>query len=496
MPLLCIMQVYFVAFATFWLSFRNKSMSHAFSLAVPEPRLWLASGCTESPTGPFGTCLCSIRGRKAVKRLKSLGTSPEVAWCLYDWANSSFVTTITAAVLPVYFARVVCGEADVHWSLLGRQLTSGATSLWGYAMALAALLVAVLSPLFGAAADAGGRRKLLTGLLTGLGVASAALLAFFGSGDVWPVLLLLVTGQIGFAGSNVFYNSLLLSAASPERRDVVSAKGFAFGYLGGGILLALNLLLIANPGILGLQTADQATRVAFASVAVWWALFSIPLFLFVPEGPSGSARSIGQALREGLSTLAATLRNLSGHDNAFRFLLSYLLYNDGIQTVIIMATIFGKSELGLDDGDLIGALLLTQGIGVPASVAYGRLAQRFGARRMLFAGITGYLAIVLYAYRMQTATEFWVLAGAVGLLQGGVQAVSRSYFAGMIPRRLSAEYFGFFSISTRFASIFGPLIFALIADITDSARGSILALAVFFLAGGALLSTVREERKR
>jgi UMF1 family MFS transporter len=418
-----------------------------------------------------------------------------VAWCLYDWANSAFVTTITAAVLPVYFARVVCEQADVRWSFLGRVLTSGPTSLWGYAMALAALLVAVLSPLFGAAADASGKRKLFTALLTGLGVSAAALLALTGPGDVWPVLLLLVAGQIGFAGSNVFYNSLLLSAVSPERRDLVSARGFAFGYLGGGILLALNLLVIGRPEILGLETADQATRAAFVSVAVWWALFSVPLFLFVPEGPSGSAGSMRQALREGLSSLRRTLRNISAHADPFRFLLSYLLYNDGIQTVIIMATIFGKSELGLGDGDLIGALLLTQGIGVPASMAYGRLAQRFGARRMLFVGIAGYLGIVLYAYRMQTAAEFWVLAGVVGLLQGGVQAVSRSFFARMIPEGLSAEYFGFFSISTRFASVFGPLIFALIADITGSARGSILALAIFFVAGGSLLGMVREGRK-
>ena len=419
----------------------------------------------------------------------------EWAWCLYDWANSSFVTTITAAVLPVYFADVVCGTDTVTWNLLGRGMESTATSLWGYAMALAAAVVAVLSPLFGAAADASRSRKRLTGLLTAVGVASAGLLSLTGEGDIWPVLGLLVAGQIGFAGSNVFYNSLLMSAAPPERRDLVSARGFAMGYLGGGLLLALNLLMIRRPGMFGMVDAGQGTRMSFLSVAVWWGLFSLPLFLRVPEGRGGSAKGLGTALREGLSRLAGTFGHIGAHRDAFRFLLAYLLYNDGVQTVIMMATVFGKAELGLGTGHLIGALLMTQAIGVPASLAYGSLATRFGAKRMIGVGIAGYLAIILYAFRMEAAWEFWVLAGAVGLFQGGIQAVSRSYFSTMVPEGMNAEYFGFFSISTRFASIFGPLLFALVRDLTGSARGSILSLAVLFLAGGGLLATVgRGER--
>jgi UMF1 family MFS transporter len=417
----------------------------------------------------------------------------EWAWCLYDWANSAFVTTVTAAVLPVYFAEVVCGSQTVGWSLFGRGMESTATSLWGYSMALAAAVVALLSPLFGAAADASGSRKRLTGLLTAVGVASAGLLSLTGEGDIWPVLGLLVAGQIGFAGSNVFYNSLLMSAARPDRRDLVSARGFAMGYLGGGLLLALNLLMIRKPGMLGIPDAGTGTRLSFLSVAVWWGLFSLPLFLRVPEGRSGSVKGLGRAVRDGVRRLASTFRNLSDHGNAFRFLISYLLYNDGIQTVIMMATVFGKAELGLGAGHLIGALLLTQAIGVPASLAYGSLASRLGAKRMIAVGIAGYLAIVLYAFRMQEAWEFWVLAGAVGLFQGGIQAVSRSFFSTMVPEGMNAEYFGFFSISTRFASIFGPLLFALVRDLTGSARGSILSLAVLFLAGGALLATVKRE---
>jgi UMF1 family MFS transporter len=422
--------------------------------------------------------------------------SPSTAWCVYDWANSAFVTTVVATVLPVYFAEVVCGGQPVSWSFLGRSVTSEAPSLWGYAMALAAFLVAVSSPLFGAAADAGGRRKQFLGVLTGLGILATALLFTTGAGDVWTVLGILVIGQIGFAGANVFYNSLLVSAAPPGKRDIVSSRGFAYGYLGGGILLAINLFMIKSPGTFGFADSGVATRAVFLTVAGWWALFSIPLFRFVPEGKSGSAASFGESFRSGMKTLAFTFRNLRAQRNIFRFLVSWLLYNDGVQTVIIMATIFGKAELGIDTGHLIGALLLTQAVGVPGSVFFGRLAQKFGAKRMLLVGIAAYTVIILFAFRMQTATEFYILAGVVGLFQGGVQAVSRSFYASMIPPDKSAEYFGFFSISTRFASIFGPLIFALIGDLTGNIRLSILALVLIFLAGGWVLRGVREGESR
>ncbi len=419
--------------------------------------------------------------------------TPSTAWCIYDWANSAFVTTVVATVLPIYFAEVICGGQPVSWNFLGHSFSSGAPSLWGYAMALAALLVAVSSPVFGAVADAGGRRKQFLGVLTGIGVLASVLLYTTGAGDVWPVLGILVIGQIGFAGSNVFYNSLLVSVAPPEKRDVVSSRGFAFGYLGGGLLLALNLFMIKSPGTFGFPDSGMATRTVFLTVAVWWALFSIPLFRFVPEGVSGNAKSFPHAFRSGLRTLAGTFRNLSRQKNILRFLVAWLLYNDGIQTVIIMAAIFGKVELGIDTGHLIGALLLTQAVGVPGSILFGRMAGRLGAKRMLLTGIVAYIVIILFAFRMQTTMEFYVLAGVVGLFQGGIQAVSRSFYASMIPSDMNAEYFGFFSVSTRFASIFGPLIFAVIGDLTGSIRLSILSLALIFLAGGWVLRGVREK---
>lgn len=393
-------------------------------------------------------------------------------------------------MLPVYFAETVCGEGAVDWSILGIGISSNATSLWGYAMAAAALIVALLAPVMGAAADSGGRRKQFLGVMTFIGVAAAGLLSLTGEGDIWPVLGLLVMGQVGFAGANVFYNSLLVSTVEPARRELVSARGYAFGYLGGGILLALNLLMLRKPELLGIPDPSVSIRLVFLSVAAWWALFSLPLFLRVPEGLSGSATTLMGSIRTGFSTLSGTFRHMRSRRNIFRFLLAFLLYNDGVQTVIMMATVYGKAELGLSSGHLIGALLLTQLLGVPGSLLYGRLAGRFGARRMIFVGIGGYICIVAYAFWMKSSIDFWILAGAVALFMGGIQAVSRGYFSRMIPRGMNAEYFGFFSISQRFASIFGPLMFAAVNDLTGSSRLSILSLLILFIAGAAVLRGV------
>lgn len=419
-------------------------------------------------------------------------TREEKAWCLYDWANSSFVTTIIATVLPIFFVGVVCNSGPVTIQLPGFDFTSNSQSLWGYAMSLAALIVAIGAPLFGAVADAGGRRKLFLGILTALGVISSALLFFSGPGLVGFTLTFVILGQIGFAGANVFYNSLLVLVTPPERRDIVSSRGFAMGYLGGGLLLALNLLMIKQPGLLGIPQGTLAVKLSFLSVAFWWAGFSIPFFKKVPEGLAPADSDFRRSFRNGLTSIATTFKSLRAHRNVFKFLVSFLLYNDGIQTIIMMATVFGKAELGLGSGHLIGALLLTQFIGFPGSILYGRLAAKVGPKRSLLIGIAGYLAIVLYAWRMTESWQFWILAGAVGLLQGGVQAISRSFYSVLIPQEHASEYFGFFSISSKFASILGPLIFALIGDVTGSARNSILSISVFFVAGGVMLLFVKD----
>ena len=396
-----------------------------------------------------------------------------------------------AAVLPVYFVETICAGSTVNWSFLGISVSSNATSLWGYAMAIAAFLVALTAPVLGAAADAGGRRKQFLGIMTVTGVVAAGLLSLTGPGDIWPVLGLLIVGQIGFAGANVFYNSLLVSTVPPGRRELISSRGYAFGYLGGGILLAVNLLMIRKPSLFGFTETSTALKFVFLSVAAWWTLFSIPLFLRVPEGSSGGEKTLFGSIARGFSTLLSTFHHIRARKNIFRFLLAFLLYNDGVQTVIMMATVYGKAELGLGSGHLIGALLMTQAIGVPGSLIYGWMAKRFGSKKMLFAGIAGYIVIIFYAFWMRKAIDFWILAGMVGLFMGGLQAVSRGFYSRLIPEGMNAEYFGFFSISQRFASIFGPLMFALINDLTGSSRLSILSLLVLFVAGGLVLKTVR-----
>lgn len=424
--------------------------------------------------------------------MKTTYTPAEKAWCLYDWANSAFVTTIVAAVLPVFFVGVVAGSGTVSVQLPGFLFTSNSQSLWGYAMSLAALLVALGAPVFGAVADAGGKRKLFLGIMTTVGVIASALLFFSGPGLVGFTLAMVILGQIGFAGANVFYNSLLVYVTPPARRDLISTRGFAVGYLGGGLLLALNLLMIKQPGLFGIPPGTMAVKLSFLTVALWWALFSIPLFRKVPEGSASSNSDFKHSFRTGIKSLATTFRSIQQHKQAFRFLISFLLYNDGIQTIIIMATVFGKAELGLESSHLIGALLLTQFIGFPASILYGKLAAKLGSKKALLAGIAGYLAVIVYAWKMTETWQFWILAAAVGLLQGGVQAISRSFYSVLIPQEHASEYFGFFSISSRFASILGPLMFAVIGDVTGSTRNSIISISVFFIAGGIVLLTVKD----
>jgi UMF1 family MFS transporter len=421
-------------------------------------------------------------------------SSAEKAWCLYDWANSSFVTTIVAAVLPVFFAGVVCATDPVAVNFIGFSFTSSSQSLWGYAMSFAALLVAIGAPVFGAVADAGGKRKLFLGIMTAVGVVASGLLFFSGPGLIEFTLAMVIIGQVGFAGADVFYNSLLVYVTSPSRRDKVSSRGYATGYLGGGILLALNLLMIKQPGFFGIPDGNMAVKLSFLSVSIWWAVFSIPLFKRVPQGSNSSVTDFKESFKQGIKSLSATFRNIKQHRNALRFLLSFLLYNDGIQTIIMMAAIFGKAELGLSSSHLIGALLLTQFIGAPGSILYGKMTEKTGSKNALLIGIAGYIAIIMYAWKMTQAWQFWVVAATVGLLQGGVQAISRSFYSRLLPAEKASEYFGFFSISSRFASILGPLMFAVVGDVTGSTRNSIIAISAFFVAGGLMLLTVRDVK--
>ena len=417
-----------------------------------------------------------------------LGRPDLRAWAMYDWANSAVQTTIIAAVFPIYYRRVAAaGQSEAL-----------AMSRFAWATTLAILIVAIAAPLLGAIADYSAMKKKLLAVFMAIGAAAAAAMFWITTGDWQLALTLFVIVNVGVAGSIVFYESLLPHLVPHEALDRVSSAGYALGYLGGGLLLAFNLLMIQRPALFGIPDAGMATRLALASVAVWWVLFSIPLFRRVPEPRvrlERDERPGANALLTGARRLLETLRALRRYREAFVMLLAFLLYNDGIQTVIRMATIYGAG-IGLPESAMIGALLMTQFVGVPCAFAFGAIAGRVGAKAAIMGGLAVYLVITVLGYFMTTAWQFFVLAGLVGMVQGGTQALSRSLFASMIPRHRSSEFFAFFSVFERYAGVLGPAIFAVVVESTGSGRSAILAIAVFFVSGAAVLTQVDPEAGR
>jgi MFS transporter, UMF1 family len=414
---------------------------------------------------------------------------PELrAWAMYDWAVSSVQTSIMVAIFPVYFITVA-----------GAGLPDGqATQMVAMANSVAMAIIAVISPLLGALADFTATRKRFLGLFMGLGAAGVACMWFVQEGDAWLGFWLFVLALAGSSGSMVFYESLLPHVAREEEVDQVSTAGYALGYVGGGSLLALHLAVIMRPEMFGLAGGTVPARLVLASVAVWWLFFSIPIFRRVPEPPrrlEADEERGANPLRIAFTRLKETLTELRGYKHAFLMLLAFLIYNDGIQTIIKMATAYG-TELGIDQGALIGAVLIVQFAGIPFTFLFGMLAGRIGAKRSIFVGLTIYMGISILGYFMQTATHFFILAGLVGMVQGGTQALSRSLFASMVPPHKSGEFFGFFSIFEKFAGVFGPLFFALAIAFTGSSRGAILSVIAFFLIGGFVLLFVDVDEGR
>ncbi|MEO5820850.1 MAG: MFS transporter [Vicinamibacteraceae bacterium] len=405
---------------------------------------------------------------------------PELrAWAWYDWANSAFMTTVVAAVFPIYYAKVAAdGVPDAT-----------ATFRFGIATTIALTATAVLSPILGALADATGRKKRLLAVFAGIGIVATAGLGLVGRGDWMLALGLFMLGNIGIYGSMTFYDALLPHIARPEELDRVSSAGYALGYLGGGVLLAINLAWIQRPAWFGFPDAGTATRAAFVSVAVWWAVFSVPILRRVPEPPVDPATAADASIGAAIRRLANTLRELRRYRHAFTMLVAFMLYNDGIGTIIRMATLYG-TQVGIDQGSLIGALLLVQFIGVPAAFLFGAVAAKIGAKPAILGSLVLYTVISVLAFRMTTARDFMVLAALVGLVQGGSQALSRSVFASLIPKDRTAEFFGFFAVFEKFAGVFGPLLFSAAVALTHSNRAAILSVILFFVAGGALLVTV------
>ncbi|HXG52475.1 MAG TPA: MFS transporter [candidate division Zixibacteria bacterium] len=410
------------------------------------------------------------------------------AWAMYDWANSAFAVVVLTAVFPVYYRTLVLNAGGSP---------ADATAYWAYTTSVSLLAVAAVGPLLGAVADLANRRKRFLGAAVLLGVSGTASLAFLGPNGFLLGSLAFALGNTGFAAGNIFYEALLPHVARREDTDRVSARGYALGYLGGGLLLALNALWLARPTWFWMPDRDFALRVCFASVAVWWLVFAWPLFRNVtePSARSDQGRSISRLMIGGIQRLAGTLRQIRRYRQAGLFLVAFWTYNDGIGTIIKLAAAYGD-EIGVPHDRMLIALILTQLIGFPSTLAFGSLALRLGAKRAIFAGLAVYTLITVAGFFMTSAFHFYVLAIAVGLVQGGTQALSRSLFASMVPKLQSAEFFGFFSTGEKLAGIVGPAVFGMIGQLTGSSRWGILSVAALFVAGAALLARVDVEAGR
>ena len=408
---------------------------------------------------------------------------PELrAWAMYDWANSGFVTTIMVAVFPVYYASTAAkGLAP-----------SDITYKFSLATTIALTITALTAPVLGAVADYAAMKKRLLLIFQVIGVVATAAMVFIYTGDWMLALVLFVVANIGVAGAFTFYDSLLPHVAAPDELDRVSSAGYALGYLGGGLLLAINMLWIAKPQWFGMADAGVAARMSFLSVAVWWAVFSIPLFRQVPEPKAKAGPDRPRGLRligVGFRQLGGTLKELSRFKHALLLLVAFLIYNDGINTIIRMATVYG-SEIGIPDKHMILAVLMIQFVGGPFAFFFGRLAGWIGAKRAVFLALAVYTCISILGYYMRTTWQFYLLGFLVGTVQGGSQALSRSLFASMIPRQKSSEFFAFWGVFEKFAGIIGPAAFAFAISRTGSSQVAILSVILFFAVGAILLTFV------
>lgn len=409
-----------------------------------------------------------------------LARRPVVAWALYDWANSAFATTIMAGFFPVFFKQYWSAGAEVAVS----------TFRLGVANGVASFLIAILAPFLGAIADRGGVRMRLLTLFTVLGVAMSGGLYFVGRGEWELAVLLYALASVGFAGGIVFYDALLLDVAEGAELDLVSAYGYALGYVGGGLLFAVNVWMTLSPATFGLADAAAAVRVSFLTVALWWAVFSLPVLLFVREHKPARPPRFTTAARAALRELADTARSISRYRPLVWFLLAYWLYIDGVNTVIKMAVDYGMS-LGFPQQSLIAALLITQFVAFPAALAFGWLGGRIGARNGILLAIAVYAGATVGAYFLSSTTHFYALAVVIGLVQGGIQSLSRSYFGSLVPPGKNAEFFGFYNMMGKFAAVLGPLLVGVTTLVTGDPRAGIVSLLVLFVGGALLLVKAR-----
>ncbi len=405
---------------------------------------------------------------------------PVIGWAFYDWANSAFATTVMVVFFPVFFKQYWSTDVSAQESTFWLGITNGGASF----------LLAVMAPFLGTLGDRGGSRVRFLFLFTALGVLTTAALSIVEQGQ-WPwAALLFGLASIGFWGGIIFYDSLIIDVAPRERIDAVSGAGYAFGYLGGGILLVINVWMIGDPAFFGLADASAAVKASFVTVAVWWMLFSVPTFSFVRErtpGESGGSRLISTRLvKESFSELVRTFREVRSYRAVWLFLLAYWLYIDGVNTIQKMAVDYGIS-IGLETSGLVQAILMVQFIGFPAALLFGWIGQRMSPLVGIFICIAVYTLVTIYGTLLTTTREFFIMAAAIGCVQGGIQALSRSYYGRLIPPERAGEFYGFYNMMGKFAAVLGPLLMGTTALVTGNSRIAILSIVILFAAGAALL---------
>lgn len=408
-----------------------------------------------------------------------------LSWAFYDWANSAFATTVLAGFFPLFFKQ--------FWS--GQNPPTESTFQLGLGNALASLVIVMLAPVLGAIADSGNLKKRFLLVFSFIGILMTLGLFFIERGEWFIAISCFVVAAIGFQGSVLFSDSLLTTVTDSKNYDRVSAFGYAMGYLGGGLLFTLNIIMVTKPAWFGFSEVSEAIRYSFLSVSIWWLLFSIPLWLFVHEERRTGQVSIANATRGGIQQLINTFKQIRKLKIIGLFLLAYWLYIDGVDTIVRMAVDYGLS-IGLEGSDLLLALLITQFVGFPAAIAFGYLGEWIGAKNGILIAIMVYLLVTIFAYNMDSVNQFYILAIVIGLVQGGVQSLSRSFYAGIIPKSQSAEFFGFYNMLGKFAAVLGPLMIGVIAALTESSRLAMLSVSVLFVSGAILLYFVDEKKAR
>lgn len=413
-----------------------------------------------------------------------LGTKnkAEFAWAMYDWANSAFSTTIQAALLPIFFKDVAAANLEPFVS----------TSYWGYTQSVAMIIAVVLAPVLGAIADHAALRKRLMIFFVTTGAFFTASLFTVDKGEFLLCSVLYVAANVTFASANVFYDSFLPAVTSRDRMDWLSSLGYAYGYVGGGLLFLINIVMVLKPGLFFLKSPVDGMKLSFVTVGLWWFGFTVPFMRHVKEEKVGYKIKISTSIKEGFRRIFGTFKEIRKHREAFLMLIAYWFYIDAVGTIIKMAVVYGK-DVGVPNEHLMGALLLTQFVAFPFAILYGRIAWKLGTKKALYLSILVYLFIMIWGYFLKSAWEFWALALLVATSQGGVQALSRSLFGRMVPHGKRAEFFGFFSVFSKFATVAGPAIYGFAAQLTRNSRSGIIFLIIFLLIGLALLSRVRTE---